>query len=51
MIISLECHIKSKIAPNFRKWATEILKECMIKGFTLDDERLKGNTGENIKRH
>ena len=47
MIISLGYRIKSKIATNFRKWATERLKEYMIKGFALDDERLKGNAGGN----
>ena len=47
MIISLGYRIKSKIATNFRKWATERLKEYMIKGFTMDDERLKGNGGCN----
>ena len=31
----------SKIAANFRRWATERLKEYMIKGFTMDDECLK----------
>ena len=41
MIISLGYRIKSSIATNFRRWATERLKEYMIKGFTLDDERLK----------
>ena len=33
--------IKSIIATNFSRWATERLKEYMIKGFTMDDERLK----------
>lgn len=47
MIISLGYRIKSKVATNFRKWATERLKEYMIKGFTIDDERLKGNGGGN----
>lgn len=45
MIISLGYRIKSKIATNFRRWATERLKEYMVKGFALDDERLKGNAG------
>jgi hypothetical protein len=45
MIISLGYRIKSKIATNFRKWATERLKEYIIKGFTLDDERLKNLGG------
>ena len=47
MIISLGYRIKSIIATNFRRWATERLKEYMIKGFTIDDERLKGNGGGN----
>ena len=50
MIISLGYRIKSKIATNFRKWATERLKEYMIKGFTMDDERLKGNGGGSYWR-
>lgn len=50
MIISLGYRIKSKVATNFRKWATERLKEYMIKGFTIDDERLKGNGGGNYWR-
>jgi len=45
MIISLGYRIKSSIATRFRRWATERLKEYMIKGFTMDDERLKGNGG------
>ena len=41
MTISLGYRIKSSIATNFRRWATERLKEYMIKGFTMDDDRLK----------
>ena len=41
MIISLGYRIKSSIATQFRRWATERLKEYMIKGFAMDDERLK----------
>jgi hypothetical protein len=47
MIISLGYRVKSIIATNFRRWATARLKEYMIKGFTMDDERLKGNGGGN----
>ena len=47
MIISLGYRVKTKIATNFRKWATERLKEYMIKGFTMDDERLKNLGGGN----
>ncbi len=45
MIISLGYRIKSAIATQFRIWATQRLKEYMIKGFTMDDERLKGHAG------
>lgn len=41
MIISLGYRIKSSIATHFRIWATERLKEYMVKGFTIDDNRLK----------
>ena len=41
MIISLGYRVKSSVATHFRKWATERLKEYMVKGFTMDDERLK----------
>jgi len=47
MIISLGYRIKSSIATQFRRWATERLKEYMIKGFTMDDERLKNLGGGN----
>ena len=47
LIISLGYRIKSAIATRFRIWATQRLKEYMIKGFTMDDERLKGNGGGN----
>lgn len=45
MIISLGYRVKSMIATHFRRWATERLKEYMIKGFTMDDERLKNLGG------
>ena len=47
MIISLGYRIQSKVATHFRRWATERLKEYIIKGFTMDDERLKGQAGGN----
>lgn len=49
MVISLGYRINSKIATTFRRWATERLKEYIIKGFTLDDERLKQNGGRYFK--
>ena len=45
MIISVGYRIKSSIATRFRQWATQRLKEYIIKGFTMDDERLKDNGG------
>ncbi|MBR6043154.1 MAG: virulence RhuM family protein [Paludibacteraceae bacterium] len=47
MIISLGYRVKSRVATHFRKWATERLKEYIIKGFTMDDERLKQLGGGN----
>ena len=41
MIISLGYRVHSVIATRFRRWATERLKEFIVKGFTMDDERLK----------
>ena len=41
MIIALGYRINSKIATHFRQWATSRLKEYIVKGFTMDDERLK----------
>lgn len=40
-IISVGYRIKSNVATHFRQWATQRLKEYIIKGFVLDDERLK----------
>lgn len=47
MIISLGYRIRSIIATAFRRWATERIKEYMIKGFTMDDDRLKELGGGN----
>ena len=41
LIISVGYRVNSTQATRFRIWATQILKEYMIKGFALDDERLK----------
>jgi len=46
-IISLGYRIKSHVATRFRQWATQRLREYIIKGFTLDDERLKQAGGGN----
>lgn len=41
MIISVGYRVNSKKATHFRIWATKVLKEFTLKGFVLDDERLK----------
>jgi hypothetical protein len=41
MIISVGYRVKSRIATRFRIWATERLREYIVKGFTMDDDRLK----------
>ncbi|GAB1415808.1 virulence RhuM family protein [Paludibacter sp.] len=50
MIISLGYRINSKIATKFRQWATLRLKEYIVKGFTMDDERLKNLGGGSYWR-
>lgn len=47
MIISLGYRVKSMIATQFRRWATELLKEYLKKGYALDDCRLKELGGGN----
>ena len=47
VIISVGYRVKSLRGTQFRIWATQRLKEYIIKGFTMDDERLKGNAGGN----
>lgn len=42
-IIAVGYRINSKKATNFRIWATKILKEYMIKGVVMDDEKLKNS--------
>jgi len=45
VIISVGYRVKSKRGVQFRQWATQRIHEYIVKGFTLDDERLKGNGG------
>lgn len=45
VIISVGYRVKSKRGVQFRQWATQRIHEYIIKGFALDDERLKGNGG------
>ena len=47
MIISIGYRVKSHRGTQFRIWATERLREYIIKGFAMDDERLKRAGGGN----
>ncbi len=47
VIISVGYRIKSIIATHFRQWATQRLREYIIKGFVIDDDRLKNLGGGN----
>ena len=47
VIISVGYRINSATATRFRQWATARLREYIVKGFTMDDERLKGTGGGN----
>jgi hypothetical protein len=41
MILALGFRVRSPVGARFRRWANDTLKEYLIKGFVLDDERLK----------
>ncbi|WP_207263247.1 virulence RhuM family protein [Desulfovibrio sp. Huiquan2017] len=44
-IIAVGYRVRSSVGVQFRRWATERLREYMVKGFTMDDERLKNPGG------
>jgi hypothetical protein len=45
MILAVGFRVRSRRGSQFRKWANERLGEYLVKGFTMDDARLKGNAG------
>ena len=47
MIIAIGYRVNSSKAIDFRKWATKVLKEYMVKGFAMNDEKLKKLGGGN----
>ena len=47
VIISVGYRVKSQIATKFRIWATQRLKDYIVKGFTLNDERFKSGSSMN----
>jgi hypothetical protein len=44
-ILAVGFRVRSQRGTQFRKWATARLSECLVKGFTMDDERLKSPAG------
>jgi len=46
LILSVGYRVNSKIATNFRKWATQTLKEHILQGYTINKERLQKNYDE-----
>lgn len=49
MIIALGFKVRSRSGVQFRKWANSTLKEYIIKGFAIDDDRLKNPVIEGVK--
>jgi hypothetical protein len=47
VIIAVGYRVRSHRGTQFRRWATECLREYIVKGFTLDDDRLKQADGRN----
>ena len=50
MILSVGYRVNSRQATAFRQWATGVLREYLVKGFALDDDRLKGSGGGSYWR-
>ncbi|MCK1804157.1 virulence RhuM family protein [Brevibacterium sp. R8603A2] len=50
VILSVGYRVRSKVATQFRIWATERLREYLVKGFTMDDAKLKSLGGGNYWR-
>jgi hypothetical protein len=50
VILSVGYRVRSRVATQFRIWATERLREYLVKGFTMDDQKLKNLGGGNYWR-
>ncbi|MGI8908889.1 MAG: virulence RhuM family protein [Candidatus Sumerlaeaceae bacterium] len=48
MVLAVGYRVRSHVGTEFRQWATVRLKEYMIKGFVMDDERLKNPPGPDV---
>lgn len=51
MILAIGYRVRSPRGIQFRNYATTILKEYLVKGFAMDDERLKTLVGATISRN
>ena len=47
VVLAVGYRVRSHRGTQFRRWATERLREYLVKGFTLDDERLKQGGTKN----
>ncbi|AUX22091.1 2-hydroxyacid dehydrogenase [Sorangium cellulosum] len=50
-VIAVGYRVRSARGTQFRQWATERLREYLVKGFTMDDERLKNPPGPGVPDH
>jgi len=50
-ILAVGFRVRSHRGTQFRQWATERLREYLVKGFTMDDERLKNPSGPGDDRY
>ena len=50
VVISVGYRINSATATRFRQWATQTLKEYMVKGFVMDDQQKSARRWQNIRR-
>ncbi|AGP41551.1 virulence RhuM family protein [Sorangium cellulosum] len=50
-VIAVGYRVRSPRGTQFRQWATERLREYLVKGFTMDDERLKNPPGPGVPDH
>jgi len=47
VILAVGFRVRSPVGARFRQWATEVLSEYAVKGFTMDDRRLKAAGGDD----
>jgi hypothetical protein len=50
-VLAVGYRVRSPRGTQFRQWATERLRDYLVKGFTMDDERLKNPPGPGVSDH